>query len=127
MAVDDIAKLRPELLTKSLAELERQQVEIALAIAKKTQEAEIAAKEQLAAELNGHIEAIVSGLTALHDIGQLPERVSAALTRSDGRFVPATFFKPITAEQLAGIRARRKAAGEPRKRRRRNPVTGELE
>lgn len=123
MAVDDIKKLRPELLEKSDAELERLETEIALAREHKRREAEIKAKEELAAEANRHVEAVLAGVKFLHDNGALPERIAAAFSRNDGQFNPATFLRAVTAEQLVP-----RAAGEKPKRRRRvkDPVTGEL-
>lgn len=126
--ITDIEKLRPELLKKSPAELKRQRDEIDMAIARLEREAEIAAKEELAAQANQHIEAIVSGLTFLHDNGVLPAKVQEAFTRADGRFVPATFLRQVTAESLVpGTPRRSRGAGGPKRHRRvRDPKTGEL-
>jgi len=135
MAVDDIKKLRPELLDKSIAELERQQNELALAIAHKQREAEVSAKKDLADEANRHIDAVNEGVKFLQGIGQLPARIAAGFTReSDGMFSPSMFLRHITAESLltsalTGNRPKRKrrskaemeaarAAGEPARRRR---------
>lgn len=134
MAVDDIKKLRPELLEKSEAELERLANEIALARAHKARAAEVAAKEELASEANRHIEAIVDGVKFLHDKGILPERIATAFSRGDGMFTPGMMLRAVTAESLltsalTGGKPKRKrrskaemeaarAAGEPARRRR---------
>lgn len=117
--IHDIEKLRPELLKKSLAELERQQTEIAMAIERKRHEEEVKAKEELAARANDHIDAVVSGLTFLHDNGVLPLKFVEAFSRNDGRFVPATFLRAVTAESLVPreMRPRRAASGPKRRRR----------
>lgn len=121
--ITDIEKLRPELLKKSLAELERQQTEIAMAIERKRHEEEVKAKEELAAKANDHIEAVVSGLTFLHDNGVLPLKFVEAFSRNDGRFVPATFLRAVTAESLVPGATRR--SGQ-RKRRRVRDASGNL-
>lgn len=113
--VSDIKKLRPELLEKSIAELERQQTEIALAIEEKRREADVKAKEELASEANRHIEAMLASAKFLHDNGILPPRLVDALSRNDGQFNPATFLRSVSAEQLVG--GPRKAAGPKRTRR----------
>lgn len=98
--INDIEKLRPELLTKSLAELERQQTEIAMAIERKKHEAEVKAKEELASRANEHIDSVISGVKFLHDNGILPDRIAQAFSRNDGTFNPGTFLRAVTAEQL---------------------------
>lgn len=126
--ITDIEKLAPELLKKSQAQLEREITERQMAIDKLRREAEIKAKEELAAQANQHIEAIVSGLTFLHDNGVLPAKVQEAFTRADGRFVPATFLRAVSAESLVPGTPRRSrgAGGHKRHRRVRDPKTGEL-
>lgn len=130
MAIDDINKLAPELLKKSKAQLEREIVERQLAMAELIRQEEVAAKEQLATDVNRHLEAISEGVRFLHANGQLHKRLEDALTGGNGSFMPSAFLRPVTAEQLVGGPRRvggRRKPGEPRKRRRRNPETGELE
>lgn len=126
--ITDIEKLAPELLKKSQAQLEREITERQMAIDKLRREAEIKAKEELAAQANQHIEAIITGLNFLHDNGALPQKVSDAFTRADGRFVPATFLRAVTAESLVpGAPRRARSSDGPKRRRRvRDPETGEL-
>lgn len=113
--VSDIKKLRPELLDKSIAELERQRTEIDLAIADKRREAEVAAKAALAKEANKHIEAATAAVKFLHEHGVLHEKLITAFTRADGVFTTGNVLKPVTAESLVG--GPRKAGGAKRKRR----------
>ena len=109
MAVDDIEKLRPELLKSSIAELERKQAEIALAIAHKHREEEVKAKQSLADEINRHIEMASEGIKFLKANGQLPERITEAFSRS-GTFSPAMFLKRVQPEDLisADLRPKRR-------------------
>lgn len=133
--IDDVEKLRPELLTKSLAELERQRAELDMAIERKKREAEVKAKEDLAAEANRHIEAVLAGVGWLQRHALLPEKVAAGFTGANGAFMPASFLRAVSAESLVdgprktaggAKRARRtkaeieaaRAAGEPLRRRR---------
>lgn len=124
MAVDDINKLRPELLMKSPAELQRQRDEIDLALAELERQAAVKAKAALADEANRHIEAVVAGLNFLHENGILPEKAVTAFTRSDGRFVPATIIRAVTADQLVG--GPRKASGGAKRSRRVRDANGNL-
>lgn len=120
MAVNDIRKLRPELLEKSIAELERQQAELTMAIEEKQREVEVAAKEALATEANKHIDAVLTGIKFLHDNSILPERLVTALSRGDGQFNPGTFLRAVTAENLVARTAGRSvASGDKPKRTRR--------
>jgi hypothetical protein len=123
MAVTDVKKLRPELLDLSVAELERRRNEIDMAIAEKARAEEIKAKEALAAEAGERVERVVADVKWLHDNGLLPERVAQGFSRGDGMFVPSMILRAPTAESLVGGRAA--PAGEKKRRRRRDPVTGE--
>ncbi|RUM99054.1 hypothetical protein EET67_05310 [Pseudaminobacter arsenicus] len=123
MAVDDITKLRPELLEKSPAELRRQRDEIDMALAELEREAEVKAKAALADEANRHIEAMLASAKFLHDNGILPPRLVDALSRNDGQFNPATFLRTVSAEQLVPRAAR--PTGE-KKRRRVRDASGNL-
>lgn len=124
--ITDVKKLRPELLDMSLAELERRQTEIAMAIEDKRRAEEIKAKEEIAAQANDHIEAIVTGLNFLHDNGALPAKVQEAFTRADGRFVPATFLRQVSAESLVPGTPRRSRGDGPKRRRRVRDASGNL-
>lgn len=117
----DISKLRPELLTKSDAELERLAAEISMAQAEKRRQAEIKAKEELAAEATKRVERVVADIKWLHDNIALPERIVQGFSRNDGTFVPGMILRAPTAESLVP-----RAGGEKRRRRRRDPKTGEL-
>ncbi|TPJ86986.1 MULTISPECIES: hypothetical protein [unclassified Mesorhizobium] len=118
-----IDKLRPELLDKSDAELERLANEIAMAMAEKKRRADIAAKEELAAEAATRVERVVADIKWLHDNGLLPERVAQGFSRGDGMFVPGMILRAPTAESLVPRAAAPK--GEKRFRRRKDPKTGE--
>ena len=128
MAVTDISKLRPELLSKSVAELERQKAEIDMALAQKAHEAEVAAKATLAADANKHIDGILAGVKFLHDNGLLHDRLVTGLSSGNGSFMPASFLRAVTPESLVGgpRKAVARSDGERRTRRRRDPVTGEM-
>jgi hypothetical protein len=116
MAVTDVKKLRPELLSKSKAELERQAAEIAMAIAELEHQEEIKAKEALATEAGERVERVVADVKWLHDNGLLPERVATGFSRNDGTFAPGMILRAPTAESLVP-----KVAGEKKRRRRRGP------
>lgn len=116
-----IDKLRPDLLTKSDAELERLAAEIAMAQAEKRRRADIAAKEELAAEAATRVDRVVADIKWLHDQGLLPKRVTEGFSRGDGMFVPGMILRAPTAESLVP-----REKGEKRRRRRRN-AKGELE
>jgi hypothetical protein len=91
--VDDISKLRPELLDMSVAELERRRAEIDMAIAKK---AEIEAEARLKAdiELAGTaFDNMIEAMQVLHGLGRLPERIKNVVTSSDGSFQPGRYLK----------------------------------
>jgi hypothetical protein len=121
--ITDVKKLRPELLTISDAEFERRADEIEMARQERKRVADVAAKEQLAADANKHIDAILAGVKFLHDKGILPERVAGGFSRSDGMFTPSVALRNVTAESLAGIgkpRAPRKVVdpNAPKRKRR---------
>lgn len=122
--VDDIQKLRPELLKKSPAELERMATEIAMAQAYQAREAEVAAKEQLAADANRHIDAVVAGVKWLYDNAMLPEQITTAFSTAGGAFVPARKLSNVTAESLVSSTLTQRAPRDPNapKRHRRTKV-----
>ena len=110
--ITDIEKLAPELLKKSLAQLEREITERQMAMDRIQREAAIKEKEELAGQANSHIDAINEGVTFLHRHGVLPARITEAFSRGDGMFVPAMILRHITAEKLLP------AQDKPRRRRR---------
>lgn len=112
--ITDIEKLRPELLNKSMAELARLKAEIELAEIELGRRELVKAKQALADEANNHIDAVVAGVKFLHENGMLPEKLTAAFSRSDGMFVPATVLRNVTAESLVPSAKKTRA---PRRRR----------
>ncbi|MER9170932.1 hypothetical protein NKI12_26980 [Mesorhizobium australicum] len=118
-----IDKIRPELLSKSDAELERLAAEIAMAQAEKKRLADVAAKEELAAEAGARVERVVADIKWLHDNDLLPKRVAEGFSRGDGMFSPGMILRAPTAESL--VPRERKPAGEHKFRRRKDPKTGE--
>lgn len=121
-----IEKLRPELLEKSDAELERLATEIALAQAEKKRRADVAAMEAIAAQASEHVDAVVAGVKFLYEHRLLPERLVTGFSRNDGRFAPGMILRAPTAESLVPKpTAARRPAGEKKFRRRKDPKTGE--
>ncbi|MER9135134.1 hypothetical protein NKI20_02330 [Mesorhizobium sp. M0830] len=118
-----IDKIRPELLSKSDAELERLAAEIAMAQAEKKRLADVAAKEELAAEAGARVERVVADIKWLHDNDLLPKRVAEGFSRGDGMFSPAMILRAPTAESL--VPREKKPAGDRKFRRRKDPKTGE--
>ncbi|TIL38498.1 hypothetical protein [Mesorhizobium sp.] len=118
-----IDKIRPDLLTKSDAELERLAAEIAMAQAEKKRQAEIKEKEALAAEAGVRVERVVADVKWLHDNDLLPKRVAEGFSRGDGMFSPGMILRAPTAESL--VPREKKPAGERKFRRRKDPKTGE--
>ncbi|MES0052183.1 hypothetical protein NKJ66_00970 [Mesorhizobium sp. M0078] len=118
-----IDKIRPELLSKSDAELERLAAEIAMAQAEKKRMADVAAKEELAAEAGARVERVVADIKWLHDNDLLPKRVAEGFSRGDGMFSPGMILRAPTAESL--VPREKKPAGERKFRRRKDPKTGE--
>ncbi|RWP19244.1 MAG: hypothetical protein EOR00_09045 [Mesorhizobium sp.] len=121
-----IDKIRPDLLTKSDAELERLAAEIAMAQAEKKRLADIKEKEALAAEAGVRVERVVADVKWLHDNDLLPKRVAEGFSRGDGMFSPGMILRAPTAESLVPKAARTaKPDGEKKFRRRKDPKTGE--
>lgn len=95
--IDDITKLRPELLDKSQAELERQITELQMALAYKAEEGARKAREAKVAEASVKIDAVLDGLRWLHDNGFLSDKVSSVFTNAKGVFTPHLSFKKPSA------------------------------
>jgi len=93
IVLDDVSKLRPELLTMSVAELERRRTEIDMALAQKA-EAEREAKRAAALdEANRLKDDIVDALTKLEKTGHISDSVRGFFTTKAGVFSPHLFFK----------------------------------
>lgn len=97
--VDDIKKLRPELLEISDAEFERREKEMQLARIERARKKELAEKESLATEINKHVEMALEGLKFLRANGRVPDRIVEAFSRS-GTWTPTSFLKTVTPEDL---------------------------
>lgn len=91
--ISDIKQLRPELLDKSQAELERQMAELQMAIAYKAEEGARKEREAKLSEAGVKMDAVVDGLRWLNDNGFLSEKVKAMFTTSGGAFAAHLFFK----------------------------------
>ncbi|MCG7507031.1 hypothetical protein [Mesorhizobium retamae] len=124
--VSDIEKLRPELLEKSDAELERLRNEIEMAIAEKHKRAEQERRAAIVAEASKHVDAVVAGLKWLHDNQLLSDKMVDVFTRGDGQFNPATYIRAPRGVDDVRAKAVTIGGGEKKRRRRRDPVTGQL-
>jgi len=91
----DIEKLRPELLNKSVAELERRKAEIDLAIAEVAKKEAAEKRAGLVTEANERREQFLSHYSWLHDNEFLPKKFIDAATDTAGRFSPAKSFREI--------------------------------
>lgn len=91
--INDIEKLRPELLDKSVAELDRMAAEIEMAKAKKAEQEAEKRRQAEYQESIGLTEELVKIVTRLHDIGRLPPRVATALSNAEGEFRPGLYIK----------------------------------
>lgn len=122
--IDDIQKLRPELLDKSTAELERQMTELQMALDHKKAEAERKEVAALVDEVNSVQEAVSKGLAFLHENRLLAESVISAYTTAGGSFAPHLKHRPVDADRMLSIKAQIKAEAEGKtvkKRRARAP------
>lgn len=95
--IDDITQLRPELLDKSQAELERQITELQMALAYKAEEGARKEREAKVAEAGKHIDNVLTGLRWLHENGFLSEKVAASFTNTKGVFTPHLSFRKPSA------------------------------
>lgn len=110
--IDDIQKLRPELLDKSTAELERQMTELQMALDHKKAEAERKELASLVDEINKAHDAVLNGLNFLHEHKVLAQAVADAYTTVSGQFAPHLKHRPIDADRLLAIRAKDNAEAE---------------
>lgn len=93
VAISDIRKLRPELLEKSVAELQRQMTELEMAIAEKAKiEAEKAEAEKLE-KAKAVFDDLREAIDKLAELGHLPQRLVEVLTDKDGKLSPHKFLK----------------------------------
>lgn len=86
--VSEVSKLRPELLTKSVAELNRLRDEIELAIGEKAKAEAEARKAAIIEKARDAYEPMLDTLKLYHENGLLSETIVAALSRQDGTFAP---------------------------------------
>jgi len=92
--ITDVEKLRPELLSLSVAELERRRNEIDMAIAQKAAAEEAERRNRMVAEATERVESVVAGLKWLHAEGFLGAKVTEAFSRGDGQFNPGLYIRP---------------------------------
>ena len=94
--VTNIKDLRPELLEKSDAELDRLETEIKMARQYRAEEGARKEREAKIAQASEHIDKVLEGLRFLHDNGFLTDRVVATFTNAKGIFTPhLSFRKPL--------------------------------
>lgn len=91
--ITDVGKLRPELLSMSVSELERRKAEIDMAIAEKSKEEERKKRATILAEADKHKAAVVAGIKFLHDNGLLTEKLKETFSTKDGVFNPSLSIK----------------------------------
>lgn len=88
-----IEKLRPELLEKSDAELDRLIAELQMAKDAKAVKAEAERRERLTGEAIAHMDQVVESLKWLEANGFMSEKVRASYTTAGGVFAPHLSFK----------------------------------
>lgn len=98
--ITDVEKLRPDLLTKSPAELQRMATEIKMAIEHQAHEARRKEAAGIVDEANAAIEAIVSGLRTLEKHNLLSDEAKLFYSSATGAFMPHLRFKPVTADRV---------------------------
>ena len=114
--IEDIEKLRPELLGKSVAELERQMAELQMALDRKKDEEKKAALAQVVIEANNHQENLVEALKFLEHWRLLPDDVKAAYTTTSGVFNPGIKHKEVTADRIILREEQAKKVKKPRRK-----------
>lgn len=110
--IDDIQKLRPELLDKSTAELERQMTELKMALDFKAAEAARKEIADLVAKVNEKQAAFLESMAFLHEHKLLPTETIAAYTTAGGSFAPHLRHRPVDADRMLAIKAQIKADAE---------------
>lgn len=103
--IDNIKQLRPELLDKSDAELERLETEIKMARQHKADEAARKEIESLVAQVNAAQDTILKSLNFLYEQGVLAEAVAATYTTVGGSFAPHLKHRHVDADRLLAIRS----------------------
>lgn len=98
--ITDVEKLRPELLTKSPAELQRMATEIQMAIDHQAQEARRKEVASIVKEANAHIENIVAGLRYLESHSLLSDEMKTAHSSTAGVFTPHLRYKQVDADRV---------------------------
>lgn len=93
VVIDDVSKLRPELLSLSVAELERRKTEIEMALAQKAEAEREAARAAALDEANRLKDDIVDALVKLERTGHISDSVRGFFTTKAGVFSPHLFFK----------------------------------
>lgn len=115
--INDISKLRPELLDKSEKELERMMVEIQMAQEHKRHEARKKEVASLVVKINGAIESFNKAVSDLNDAGFLNPAIRDVLTTEKGVFSPHLKHKQVDADRVL---ARMAASDDKPKRRKRS-------
>ena len=91
--INDIEKLRPELLNLSVKELERRKVEIDLAIQHQAAKEAEKRRAKEYEESIGLTETLLKTVVRLHEIGRLSPRLTQALSKESGEFTPGLYIK----------------------------------
>jgi hypothetical protein len=95
--VTDVSKLAPDLLDKSIAQLEREITERQMALTVKLEEEEAKRLAALAGEADGHKDRVVESLNWLSDNGFLSaavrEKFMGKNNKKEPYFAPHIFFK----------------------------------
>jgi hypothetical protein len=121
--VNDIRKLRPELLEKSAAELERMVTEIQMAQEHLRHEARKKEVEQRVNTINDAIETFNRAATTLNEMGFLNADVRAVLTTASGSFAPHLKHKAVDAERVLGRMVELDGDAKPKRTRRKKSET----
>lgn len=93
VVIDDVSKLRPELLKLSDAEFERQRTEFEMAAIRRAEIKAEAARAAALDEANRLKDDIVDALVKLEKTGHISESVRGFFTTKAGVFSPHLFFK----------------------------------
>lgn len=91
--INDIEKLRPELLDMSVAELNRRKTEIDMAIARVAEKEAEELRKLEHEESIGLTETLLKTVSRLHEIRRLSPRLVSALSKESGEFTPGLYIK----------------------------------
>lgn len=86
--ITDIKKLRPELLEKSVAEIDRLITELQMAKVEKSKVEEAAKRAKQLDEAGAHFDSVLESLRWLHENNFLADSVKEFFTTSSGVFTP---------------------------------------